>query len=153
MALLALIAGCSRDPMQEQLDKGLPLTNTPPINLNAAVARARAEHKIVLLDFTGSDWCPPCMKLQKEIFSQPEFQKYAASNLVFLVVDFPLKFRLPPETALTNNNLARKFNVDGPPTLIALNGKGKEIWKHLGPIDGGPQKLFAELEAAKKKQP
>lgn len=153
VALLGFAAGCSRNPLTGQADQGLPITNAAPINLKAAVVRAKAEHKVVLLNFTGSDWCPSCAKLQKDVFAQPEFQSYAASNLIFLVVDFPMKFRYPPATSVTNNLLARKFHVEGTPTLIALNGSGIEIWKHLGPIDGGPQKLFAELDAAKKKRP
>lgn len=148
-----LIFGCSRNPLRDAPEAGLPLTNAAPINLKAAIARAKAEHKLVFLNFTGSDWCPSCKQLQKEVFSQRSFQDYAASNLVFIDVDFPMKFRFPPATSVTNNLLAEKFNVQGTPTLIALNGSGREIWKHLGPIDGGPAKLFAELNAAKKKQP
>ena len=54
-----------------------------------AVAQAKAEKKMVLLDFTGSDWCGWCIKLDKEVFSQPEFKDYAKENLVLVEVDFP----------------------------------------------------------------
>jgi len=131
---LVILAACSRPAMREQENASLPLSNSPPIDLNAALARAKAEHKLVFLDFTGSDWCPPCMDLQKKVFSQPEFRAYAESNLVFLSVDFPLKFKLTPEAKATNNLLAQQFRVDAPPTLIALNADGKEIWKRLGPV-------------------
>lgn len=148
---LLIAFGCSREPMREQADPSTPLTNAPPVNLSSAVAQAKAENKLVLLDFTGSDWCPPCMQLHKEIFSQPPFQAYAASNLVFLTVDFPSKFHLSPDAAATNDLLSTQFKVEGFPTLIALNGDGKEIWRNLGYIDGGFKELASQLAAAKAK--
>jgi thiol:disulfide interchange protein len=147
---LVILAACSRPPMQEQTNTSLPLSNSPPINLSAALTQAKAENKLVFMDFTGSDWCPPCMELEKKVFSQADFQAYAASNLVFLSVNFPLKFRLTPEANATNNLLAQQFKVDGPPILIALNGDGKEIWRHIGPYET-PKELIADLAAAKAK--
>jgi protein disulfide-isomerase len=148
---LIIAFGCSRRPMQSQTDTSLPLTNSPPVDLNAAVAQANTQNKLVLLDFTGSDWCPPCMELHKEIFSRPEFQSYAESNLIFLTVDFPTKFRLPPDASATNDFLQTKFNIEGFPTLVAVNGQGKEIWRHLGFLNGGLTKLNTELATAKSK--
>ena len=58
-------------------------------DLPKAQAQAKAEKKIVLMDFTGSDWCPPCKALHKNVFSTQEFQEYAAKNLVLVEVDFP----------------------------------------------------------------
>jgi thioredoxin-related protein len=146
-----ILAGCMHAPMHERRDMSLPLTNSSAIDLNAALARARAENKVVLLDFTGSDWCPPCIELHKEIFSQPGFQSYAESNLVFLTVDFPSRFRLSPEANATNDFLSEKFDVEGFPTLVALNGDGKVIWQHLGFIEGGPGKFITTFETAKAK--
>src|SRR5262249_44264302 len=153
ISLLAILvlAGCSKTPMQEQANAALPLSNSPPVDLTDALEQAKAQNKLVFLNFTGSDWCPSCIDLHPKIFSQPEFQSYAQSNLVFLTVDFPLKFRLPPETSATNNSLAQQFDVEGTPTLIALNGDGKQVWKHLGLIDGGPKELFEDLAAAKNR--
>jgi protein disulfide-isomerase len=145
------ISGCMRGPMREQADPSGPLSNAAPINLNAAIARAHSGNKIVLLDFTGSDWCPPCQELQKEVFSQPEFQAYAESNLVFLVVDFPVRHRLPPDASATNDLLSQKFNIDGFPTLVALDGEGKQIWQHPGFFEGGPKALISALDTAKGK--
>ena len=151
ISLLGLIIafGCSREPMREQSDAATPVTNSAPVDLRAAVAQAKAENKTVLLDFTGSDWCPPCMELHKKVFSQPEFQAYAQSNLVFVTLDFPQKFHLPPDASATNELLSAQFNIEGFPTLLALNGDGKEIWRHLGYIDGGFKELKSSLDAAK----
>lgn len=147
---LIILAACSRPPMQEQEKASLPLSNSPPIDLNRALAEANAENKLVLLDFTGSDWCPPCIQMEKAIFSSPEFQVYAEEKLVFLSVDFPLKFRLSPEANASNNRLAQQFKVDGPPTLIALDGEGKTILRHIGPYET-PQELIDALADAKAK--
>jgi thioredoxin-related protein len=133
--------GCSRPPV----------VNSAPVDLNAALAQAKAQNKLVLMEFTGSDWCPPCMKLQKEIFSRSAFQAYAQSNLVFLTIDFPNEFQLPPAAGATNAFLAEKFDVQGYPTLIALNGDGKEIWRQVGSFDGGLKKLDADLAAVRPK--
>jgi thiol-disulfide isomerase/thioredoxin len=57
----------------------------------AALAQAGREKKLVLLNFTGSDWCPPCKRLEADVFSRPEFRAYAAKNLVFVKIDFPRK--------------------------------------------------------------
>src|SRR5947209_2105501 len=58
-------------------------------DLPKAQAKAKAEHKLVMMDFTGTDWCPWCIKLNKEVFSTPEFSEFAAKNLVLVEVDFP----------------------------------------------------------------
>jgi protein disulfide-isomerase len=151
---LVIAFGCSRPPVREFADASLPLTNSTPIDLNAAITQAGAESKIVLLDFTGSDWCGPCMQLHKQVFAQPEFEAYAQSNLVFLAIDFPMKYRLPEETAATNNFLAEKFDVHGFPTLIALNGHGKEIWRRVGFVTGErPAEFISTLNALKSKAP
>src|SRR3954468_20786712 len=88
-----ILAGCAPAPVHEQA----------PVDLTAAVASAKSENKLVLMDFTGSDWCPPCIQLHKKIFSRAEFQTYAASNLVFPTLDFPRKFHLSANAAETNN--------------------------------------------------
>ena len=147
---LVILAACSRPPMQEQTNTILPLSNSPPVDLNRALAQANAEKKLVLLDFTGSDWCPPCIQMEKEVFSKPEFQVYAEANLVFLSVNFPLKFRFSPEANASNNFLAQQFKVDGPPILIALDGEGKTILRHIGPYET-PQDLIDALTAARSK--
>jgi protein disulfide-isomerase len=58
-------------------------------NYSAALEQAAKQNKMVLLDFTGSDWCGWCIKLQKDTFSKPEFQKFAAESLILVELDFP----------------------------------------------------------------
>jgi thiol-disulfide isomerase/thioredoxin len=149
---LAVLAGCNDCPPSVAADPSAPLTNSAPIDFAAELAHAKAQNKLVLLDFTGSDWCPPCMELHKTILTQPEFLNYAKSNLIFLTVDFPKKVKLPPATAATNEFLAEKFEVEGFPTLILVNGDGKVVWQNLGLPDGGPGEVVAQIEAAKKRR-
>src|SRR3954468_8428901 len=82
-------------------------------NLEAAKAQAKKENKKILLDFTGSDWCGWCKKLDSEVFSTSEFKDYAAKNLVLVEVDFPHGFKLPAETKKQNDALAAKYRIEG----------------------------------------
>src|SRR5476649_2032097 len=111
-----------------------------------ALASAKGTKKLVLMDFTGSDWCSWCMKLNKEVFSQPEFQQFAKDKLVLVELDFP---RGKPQTAeekSRNEALARKFRVQGFPTVVVLNSEGKQVGQ-LGYMTGGAQ---AFIDALKK---
>ncbi len=92
-----------------------------------AQAQAKAENKLVLLDFTGSDWCGWCIKLNKEVFNTPEFAEYAKKNLVLVEVDFPRKKQLSDAQKSANEALGKKYNIKGYPTLILLDGEGKKL--------------------------
>ena len=74
-------------------------------DLEKAKAQAKAENKKILLDFTGSDWCGWCKKLDKEVFSQQAWKDYAAKHLVLVEVDFPRGFQLPEATKKQNDSL------------------------------------------------
>jgi len=118
-------------------------------DLPTAQAQAKAEKKLVMMDFTGSDWCGWCIKLHKEVFSKPEFEEYAKKNLVLVEIDFPN--RKPQTAALkkANQALQTKYQVEGYPTIIVLDGDGKKIGK-LGYTPGGPKAFIAALEKLKK---
>jgi thioredoxin-related protein len=113
-----------------------------------AVAKAKAEKKIVLLDFTGSDWCASCIKLHKEVFSTPEFAQYAKTNLVLVELDYPIKKEQSEELRKANEALAVKYEVEGLPRIIALDGEGKNISDnhYFGYEEGGPKVWIAEFE-------
>jgi thioredoxin-related protein len=119
-------------------------------DLPKAQAQAKAENKMVLIDFTGSDWCGWCIKLDKEVFSTPEFKKYAKDNLVLVEIDFPRRKEQSAETKKANAELAKKYKVRGYPTIIVLDGEGKQIGE-LGYMAGGPKVFTAELDKLKKK--
>lgn len=58
-------------------------------NINDAEMLAKKENKLILIKFSGSDWCGPCILFKKTIFDAPEFQSFADKNLVLLIADFP----------------------------------------------------------------
>lgn len=118
-------------------------------DLPKAQSQAAKEKKMVLLDFTGSDWCGWCIKLNKEVFSQPEFQNYAKANLVLVEVDFPRRKKLSAEQKKANDALAKKYDIQGYPTIIVLDGQGKKLGE-LGYQPGGPKAFIASLEKLKK---
>ena len=118
-------------------------------NLDEAQKTASAEKKLLLMDFTGSDWCGWCIMLDKEVFSKPEFKEYASKNLVLLELDFPRMKKMPPEVTAQNEKLAMKFGIQGFPTVVVFDSSGKPLGA-LGYQAGGPQAFIAELEKLKK---
>jgi len=118
-------------------------------DLPKAQAQAKTEKKLVMLDFTGSDWCGWCIKLNNEVFSQPEFVEYAKKNVVCVEVDFPNKKKLSPEQKKANDALAAKYKIEGYPTIIVLDSEGKKVGE-LGYMKGGPKAFIAELNKLKK---
>ncbi len=120
-------------------------------DLPAALAQAKKEKKLVVMDFTGSDWCGWCIKLKKEVFDTADFAKYAKENLVLVEVDFPSKKKLSAELKKANDALKDKYEANGYPTIVVLNGEGKQVWKQVGYMAGGPKAWTEKLDAAKKK--
>ena len=118
-------------------------------DLPKAQAQAKTENKLVMADFTGSDWCGWCIRLHKEVFSTPEFAEYAKKNLVLVEIDFPAKKPQSPALKKANAALQAKYKVEGYPTIIVLNGDGNKVGQ-LGYVRGGPKAFIAELEKLKK---
>jgi thiol-disulfide isomerase/thioredoxin len=111
-----------------------------------ALKQAQSENKQVLLDFTGSDWCPWCIKFDQDVLSTPRFGDYAGQNLELVRVDFPRHTPLPADQQRANDALAKQFGVDGFPTYVLLNSAGREIGRQVGYLDGGPKAFITELE-------
>jgi len=120
-------------------------------DLPKAQAQAKADDKMVLMDFTGSDWCGWCMKFDKETLSTDKFADYAKAHLELVVVDFPNKKPQSDALKADNKALAAKYGVDGYPTFVVLNADGKEIGRQVGYAPGGPEAFIAKLESYGKK--
>ena len=120
-------------------------------SLPDALAQAKKENKQVLLNFTGSDWCPGCKLLEAGVFSKTEFSDYAQKNLVLVQVDFPAQKPQSAELKAANQALQEKYGVHGYPTLVVLNADGKIVWQHEGYLAGGPGTMIAKLDKAKSK--
>lgn len=99
----------------------------------------------ILADFSGSDWCGWCIKLDQEVFSKNEFKKYAESNLVLFLADFPARKKLPDEVAEQNKALAQKYGIRGYPTVLLLNKDGK-VLARTGYQAGGPEAYVQHIK-------
>jgi len=88
---------------------------------------AKEKNLLILADFSGSDWCGWCKKLNKEVFSTSEFQSFAKKNFVLLLVDFPKMKQVPENVAKQNNELQQKYGVRGYPTVIIMDADGKVL--------------------------
>ncbi|MBI9072515.1 MAG: thioredoxin family protein [Melioribacteraceae bacterium] len=104
----------------------------------------------ILVDFTGSDWCIWCIRLDENILSKKEFIKYANENLVLLKLDFPRKTVQPAELKKANNELAAKYGVRGFPTVLLLDKTGKEVGR-TGYQDMTPAEYVKHIESFVKK--
>lgn len=113
----------------------------------AAKEKAAKENKALLVEFTGSDWCPPCISLNKEVFSKDEFLKAAQKDFVLVSLDFPKRKKLSPELVKQNETLAKKYGVQGFPTILFMNAKGK-VFKQAGYQPGGVKPYLNLLESA-----
>ena len=93
-------------------------------DLEKAFVKAKAEKKSVLVEFTGSDWCPPCIAMRKNVFSKPDFVGKASKKFVLVELDFP---NGEPAVKEKNNPYAEKYKIEGFPTVILFSPDGKEF--------------------------
>ena len=111
----------------------------------AALAKARKEHKLLLLDFTGSDWCPWCKRIDAEVFSTKKFEDFASQKLVLVKLDFPRERPLTKETVAQNASLQKKFKVEGFPTIVVISPSEKVVFVQEGYKEGGPDAFLDQF--------
>ncbi len=119
-------------------------------NFQESLAKAKAEKKLLLAEFTGSDWCPPCKKQAAEVFGVQEFKDYAAKKLVLVQLDYPRSKEISETVKAQNQELKTKFAIRGFPTVIMFDGEGKELARWVGYGGGGPQSLISKIDALGK---
>lgn len=112
-------------------------------DVEAAVALAKKENKAVLVEFTGSDWCPPCIMMRKNVFSKKEFVEKASKDYVLVEIDVPKKDK---ELAARNQIVAEKYKIDGFPTVVLLNKNGKEFSRFYASEFPEMDKFLAQLD-------
>jgi thioredoxin-related protein len=115
-------------------------------DLPTALNQARSENKLVLLDFTGSDWCGWCIKFDHDVLSTDKFAGYAKSKLVLVKLDFPSHKKQDAALKQANEQLSKRFGVDGFPTFVLLNSAGRELGRQVGYLKDGPDAFIAELD-------
>ncbi|MBB2144621.1 redoxin domain-containing protein [Pedobacter sp. LMG 31464] len=128
------------------------ISSTIPWETSFEVAKKNSadQHKLILLNFSGSDWCGPCIRMHSEIFADQAFLKMANANLILINADFPRNKKNQPLTAVKkqNESLADKYNPQGKfPFTLILNSNGKVIKTY----DGLPDQTAAEFTNELKK--
>lgn len=118
-----------------------------------ALKRAAEENKYIVADFSGSDWCGWCKKLDREVFDTEVFRKGASDKYVLLMIDSPSDKKLLSEKAAKQNpGLVDKYGIRGFPTVLILDAKGEKVAK-LGYQKGGPENYLKLLESSVKEGP
>ena len=113
-------------------------------NFEASKAKAKAESKLLLVDFTGSDWCGWCIKLKSEVFDTTEFQTEAPKKFVLVELDFPRQKELPDELKTQNEQLAQQYMVRGFPSILLMDAEGQVIAR-TGYRPDGPEEYLKHL--------
>jgi thioredoxin-related protein len=114
-------------------------------DFNEAKKQAVAKNLPILVDFSGSDWCGWCIKLDNEVFSQDAFKAYAEENLILFLADFPNSTPQPEEVKAQNKALAEKYGVRGFPTVLLLDAEGN-VLERTGYQRGGPEKYVEHIK-------
>lgn len=112
---------------------------------------AKQEHKYILLNFSGSDWCGPCIRMHGEIFGSTAFKEIAGKELVLMNADFPRlkKNQLPKTQQTQNEHLADLYNTKGDfPLTVLLSADGQVIKQWVGFPGKGPEQFVSEIKAA-----
>lgn len=110
---------------------------------------AAQESKNIILVFQGSDWCAPCMKLEKEIWDSEAFKDYAQEAFIMVKADFPRKKKnqLSKEQETINKNLAEKFNPQGYFPLVVILNKDAEVLGETGYKKMSPTEYIEHLKS------
>jgi thioredoxin-related protein len=118
-------------------------------NFSQAQKDAKDQQKLILLNFSGSDWCGPCIKLKHDVFESEAFGQYAQNKLVLVRADFPRlkKNQLPADQQARNDQMAERYNPNGKfPLTVLINSQGKVLkeWEGYQPF---VQKFISEVAA------
>lgn len=141
---LFLVLGSLTIQAQGSSDSGQVKQLTWQTDMNKAIEVSKKTKKPLMLFFTGSDWCGWCIRLQKEVFKTPEFEKWAKDNVVLVELDFPRRTPQQPEIQKQNAELQQTFQVQGYPTVWFVNSSKKDGKINLeklgstGYVAGGP---------------
>lgn len=117
-------------------------------DFSKAQAEAQQSHKLILINFSGSDWCGPCIRLRKEILESSVFENYAADHLLLVRADFPRqkKNQLSKDQVKLNEALADKYNAEGKfPFTLLVDEQGKVLKQWDGYPDETPEKFIEQI--------
>ena len=117
-------------------------------DFSVAQEEAKKQNKYILISFSGSDWCGPCIKMKKEVFESALFDSLAQEKLILVRADFPRsgKNKLPKDQVLKNEQLAEKYNPSGKfPYTVLTDQEGKVIRTWDGYAFGSQENFLGEL--------
>lgn len=165
VAMLAFTA-CSRDvaapgrpqPAQAKSPAAGALSKSVPAgwmeDFSAAKAKAAAEGKFLLMAFSGSDWCHWCVKMEKDVYSKPDFIKEASKQFILVMIDNPRDSSiLSPLAQTQNSKLTSQFEIRGFPTTLVAYPDGTEVKRFSGYRKGGPSAMIGFLKKELKDVP
>ncbi len=118
-------------------------------DLEKAFKQAKAEKKSVLVEFTGSDWCPPCIAMRKNVFSKKEFVSVASKKYILVELDFPNGDKAVKEK---NQPYAEKYKIEGFPTVILFNPEGKEFTRFFASEYPKTEDFLKHIDTALEKK-
>lgn len=116
-------------------------------NLEKAVEIAKKENKQVFLQFSGSDWCKWCIRLNNEVLFTKDFANFAKDNMVLVNLDFPRTIPQTEEVKNYNRGLMNKYGIQGFPTVLLLDKSGNVVLQ-TGYRAGGPAPYIAHIKEA-----
>lgn len=162
LTLLALVPACSKSTdstanneesaaSTEETKEAPARKHAPwPTDWEAAKAASKEQGKPILINFTGSDWCGWCIRMEKEVFAKKVFQDFAEENLILLEIDFPKNEALVAKQSealkAQNEMLDKQFKIEGYPTIFLLDAEGEKISGDLGELDGDAAEYVKHLE-------
>ncbi len=118
-------------------------------NVDDALAKAKTEKKPVMVEFTGSDWCPPCIMMHKKVFSKTSFTDAASKKFILVKIDIPKK---DPELKKMNAKVMKKYKVRGVPTVLLFDEAGKEFSRFSASQFPSVKAFLGQLDSALEKK-
>jgi thiol:disulfide interchange protein len=118
-------------------------------DLEKAFVKAKAEKKPVLVEFTGSDWCPPCIAMRKNVFSKKEFVDAASKKFILVELDFP---NGDEAVKKKNEPYAEKYKIEGFPTVILFDSGGTEFTRFFASEHPSVEAFLKHLDTSLEKK-
>ena len=122
-------------------------------DVNKAIELSVKTNKPLFFFFTGSDWCGWCIRLQKAVFSKPEFEKWANESVILVELDFPRRTKISEDLQKQNREIANMFGVRGYPTIWLVNPKTeneKTNLVRLGTLGASPLEVKSWIAGANR---
>jgi protein disulfide-isomerase len=149
--LMMVCAACALASFGAKVSKSVPRGWME--DFAAAQKTAETEKKLILLAFSGSDWCGWCVKMDKEVYSDKKFIQKAKDKFVLVMIDSPRNKEILTKLALRQNpGLVKKYGIRGYPCSIVVRPNGEEVKRFGGYQKGGPEAFLETLNEVAAKE-